>query len=123
MSPELNQQLVDKYPLIFRHDFGIECGDGWYQLINLLCAKIQSQVNWSKCDQVTAAQVKEKFGELRFYHDGGDEYVRGLISMAESMSEVTCEVCGERGELRHRRWIKSLCDRHAEELHGSSTSN
>jgi hypothetical protein len=45
-------------------------------------------------DQVVAKQIKEKFGTLRFYYDGGDEFIRGLDSMAASMSSVTCEVCG-----------------------------
>jgi hypothetical protein len=63
--------------------------------------------------QVVAVQVKEKFGTLRFYYSGGDEFVAGLVAMAESMSGVTCERCGTPGRLHGRGWIKTLCEQHA----------
>ena len=59
--------------------------------------------------QVTLDQVKEKFGTLRFYYTGGDEYIDGLVSMAESMSAVTCETCGNPGEQTRGGWIKTIC--------------
>jgi hypothetical protein len=67
------------------------------------------------CDQVIATQIKEKFGTLRFYYWGGDDYCRGVESMAESMSAVTCEVCGSPGKLRNGGWVQTLCDEHAKE--------
>lgn len=71
--------------------------------------------------QVVAVQVKEKFGGLRFYCDGGDEYTEGLAQMAEMMSERTCEICGNKGKLYgtdqhgNLRWHKTLCETHAKE--------
>jgi hypothetical protein len=65
--------------------------------------------------QVTLDQVKEKYGTLRFYYTGGDDYIRGLVSMAESMSGVTCETCGNPGESLGGGWITTLCKTHAEE--------
>jgi hypothetical protein len=67
------------------------------------------------CDQVIATQIKEKFGTLRFYYCGGDDYCHGVESMAESMSAVTCEVCGSSGKIRNGKWIRTLCDEHAKE--------
>ena len=67
------------------------------------------------CPQVIATQIKEKFGTLRFYYLGGDDYCRGIESMAESMSAVTCEVCGSPGKLRKGGWVQTLCDEHAKE--------
>jgi len=64
--------------------------------------------------QVTLDQVKEKFGTLRFYYTGGDEYISGLVSMAESMSGVTCEECGNPGKQVGGGWITTLCQTHAE---------
>jgi hypothetical protein len=52
--------------------------------------RVLPEVVW----QVTLDQVKEKFGTLRFYYTGGDDYISGLVSMAESMSSVICEGCG-----------------------------
>ena len=72
-------------------------------------------------EQVVATQIKEKFGTLRFYYHGGDDYIRGLEAMADSMSAVLCEDCGSPGKLRSRKkeqkysWIRTLCDNHADE--------
>jgi hypothetical protein len=65
------------------------------------------------CRQVVATQVKEKYGTLRFYAMGGDEYIDGMIRMAESMSSVTCETCGNAGRVRTGSWVRTLCDTHA----------
>lgn len=65
--------------------------------------------------QVTLDQVKEKFGTLRFYYSGGDDYIRGLVSMAESMSGSTCEECGNIGKSVGGGWITTLCETHAHE--------
>lgn len=62
--------------------------------------------------QVVVDQVKEKFGTLRFYYTGGDDQIRGMVSMAESMSGVTCEECGAPGTTNGRGWISTLCDVH-----------
>ena len=59
--------------------------------------------------QVTLDQIKEKFGTLRFYYTGGDDYISGLVSMAESMSAITCEECGNPGEQTQDGWIKTIC--------------
>jgi len=59
--------------------------------------------------QVTLDQVKEKFGTLRFYYSGGDDITDGMVRMAESMSGVTCEECGNVGERRGGGWVHTYC--------------
>ncbi len=71
--------------------------------------------------QLTADQVKEKFSGLRFYYSGGwdksiggrngGEYIRGLVSMAESMSYHTCEDCGRTDDevVATTGWIVTVC--------------
>ena len=59
--------------------------------------------------QVTLDQVKEKFGTLRFYYTGGDDYISGLVSMAESMSGVTCEECSAPAETHGGGWVRTIC--------------
>lgn len=163
MSPELDKQLCEKYPLIFAHRhadmtqtamcWGFDCGDGWYNIIDIMCYTIQSHIehsikarefdikfnedleqaksnNWEKwpqywareprvvseaTPQVVATQVKEKFGGLRFYYTGGDDYINGVVAMAELMSERTCEECGDPGQLYTKGWHKTLCVKHAKE--------
>jgi hypothetical protein len=59
--------------------------------------------------QVTLDQVKEKFGTLRFYYSGGDDYIDGMVSLAESLTGVTCEGCGNIGERRGGGWVHTYC--------------
>lgn len=61
------------------------------------------------CPQVVAIQVKEKFGALRFYYDGGDAFIDGVISMLEACSCVTCEECARPGVLEGPGWLRTLC--------------
>lgn len=75
------------------------------------------------CPQVVATQVKEKFGTLRFYYNGGDDVVHGIVSMAESMSAVTCERCGNPGKLSTGGWIKALCKKHRDDDDDSEEPN
>ena len=55
MKKELQEQLYEKYPKIFRQKdlpmtktamcWGISCGDGWYNIIDSLCNHIQRAVD------------------------------------------------------------------------------
>jgi hypothetical protein len=57
-----------------------------------------------------AAQVKEKFGGLRFYMTSGTDEIFDLIEEAEALSCKTCEECGKPGEERPGGWIHTHCD-------------
>ena len=130
MKQEYDTYLCTTFPKMFVNRYkpmtettmcwGFECGDGWFNIINQLCANIQHHIDWKNRNeevvpQVTVDQVKEKFGSLRFYFTGGDEYIRGMATMAESMSGVTCEQCGNPGSTVGRGWLTTLCEKHAEE--------
>jgi len=125
MNKELEQKLQEKYPEIFRDLYGdyrktcmsegITCGDGWYNILDALCYALQCRVKYYGAEQVVAAQIKEKFGGLRFYYNGGDDACRHYVEFAEAMSYKTCEVCGNIGEVREGGWIKTLCDEHHQE--------
>ena len=61
--------------------------------------------------QVEFMQVKEKFGTLRIYATNTDTYISGLISMAESMSGNTCEICGTTKKVGTTKgWTRHLCE-------------
>ena len=130
MNQELDNYLCTTYPKLFAERnlpmdqtcmcWGFSCGEGWFNIINQLCQNIQWHIDWKNKDsevvpQVVVNQVKEKFGTLRFYYSGGDDYIAGLVSMAESMSGVTCEGCGNIattsavGEDGIYGWIRTEC--------------
>jgi len=130
MKQELDKYLCKVFPKIFAERnlpmqetamcWGFECGDGWFNIINQLCQNIQHHIDWKNKEkevvaQVVVSQVKEKFGTLRFYYSGGDDTIDGMVSMAESMSGVTCEECGNIGESNNGGWIKVLCETHRKE--------
>ena len=97
--------LIDKYPkLLDSLDFGVECGDGWFDLIDTLCEDI------IRVDPTAVAtQVKEKFGTLRFYISSDEDEVFDLIDKAEDASETICEECGAPGKIIGVYWFKTLC--------------
>jgi hypothetical protein len=64
------------------------------------------------CPYVIAVQVKEKYGTLRFYYNGGDDVVDGIVRMAEAMSAITCEVCGAPGKMLGDGWVTVRCEEH-----------
>ncbi len=120
MREELEKKLVEKYPELFRGKdkppteslmcFGCECDDGWFDIINRACALIANYMKYTpECPPVEFSQIKEKFGGLRLYYFGGDDYVQGVCRMAEAMSYGVCEVSGERGQLcRAGTWLRTL---------------
>lgn len=57
-------------------------------------------------------QVKEKYGTLRFYTSASTNEQRAYINFAESMSAVTCEVCGNKGKRSGYGWVATRCREH-----------
>lgn len=123
MKKELQEQLYKKYPLIFQQKdlsmketcmcWGISCWEGWYFLIDQLCFSIQNYIDQNKhlkIQQVQATQVKEKFGHLCFYYQGGDDNIGGMVHLAENMSYNICEQCGSTENVGQTTgWIYTLC--------------
>ena len=140
MNEKLQNDLVKAYPTIFKNiggdpmvtcmAWGIECNDGWYDLLDTLCYSIQQHCNATNARyiietdkyelveegnpeyvQVVAAQVKEKFGALRIYTDGGDVSTEAMIQLAEQMSTRICELCGSPAKTsRDNGWLHTTCD-------------
>ena len=108
----LENGMYSNKPKITSCDF-FDVQVGWYPLIKNLINELIN-LGWDK--QVT--QVKEKFGGLRFYINGGSDEIYNKITEAEKLSHETCELCGEKGELRTKiRWFTTLCDEHYEQKH------
>jgi hypothetical protein len=88
----------------------IDVGPGWYDLVIDLDTQIR------EIDPgYTIAQIKEKFGGLRFYlgtEPAHADQVNALLEAAERKASQTCEECGQPGSLRNAGWLKTLCDLH-----------
>jgi hypothetical protein len=91
--------------------FGIECGEGWKGILEKLFDDIRSMSCANPgMPPVTVHQIKEKFGALRFYYDGGDENVAQAVRDAEHASYETCELCGTTENVGHTSgWILTCC--------------
>jgi hypothetical protein len=131
---EFSKRMEATYPKIFEGSYGGFCiGEGWWQVIESLCANIQHYIDWKTStrerllvdnpydnkipevvSQVTVNQIKEKFGGLRFYYSGGDDTIDGMVRMAESWAAHSCEECGAPGTKRSGGWLRTLCDVHEE---------
>jgi hypothetical protein len=122
MKEELEKELVKKYPKLYAQvggspyktcmADGITCGSGWYDLIDRLSARLET------FNGVEAAQVKEKFGALRFYLDHTlplneeqKKEIFKIVGEAEEESGRTCEDCGKPAKLRSiDYWLCTLCE-------------
>lgn len=118
------EKLKAKYPQLYRKLSYLECDDGWFDLLNRLSHIITSSLLWDpeatqmsdeERSEIYVVQVKEKFGSARYYMNQSTSYINGAIAMAESMSHVICEVCGQPGISRSGGWIKTLCEKHHQE--------
>lgn len=118
---EFTNMIETQFPLMFVKPYGgVAVNTGWWPIIESLCINIQSHIDWWNLNrkdrpvvaQVVIEQIKEKFGGLRFYYQGGDDTIAGMVRMAESWADATCEQCGKPGVIRNGNWIRTLCDEH-----------
>jgi len=152
------QELLNQKEIVLPIQFGFECGNGWYMLLNQLMGEIQNHIvnenrnranefkyKWMKklsftlrirtsakqkllrsigewiykkaprgklpLLNVEITQIKEKFGGLRFYYNGGDDVIHGMVSLAENLSYEICELCGStKNIMQTEGWITTLCE-------------
>lgn len=98
--------------------WGVECGDGWFSIIDRLSQASEHEIDLLISERVPkecwprVAQIKEKFGTLRFR-------VRGPISSAlrarifaaeENASRQACERCGHARAPQFDSGTSSFCD-------------
>jgi hypothetical protein len=117
--------VMEDYPKVFlngRPRCGMAVGKGWSTIIEGLLERIENLL--PEKHEFKVAQVKEKFGGLRFCYEGRGipketrEKIDKLVAFAENLSFMTCEICGKSGARDSggsRGWIKTLCGEHAEE--------
>ena len=144
MNLEMQAELLRRYPMFFRQpgkrlidpdvisglenqllddvapfdEHGIECGDGWFALIDRLSRACENEIETLMAQGVPKerwpriAQIKEKFGSLRFYVRGplSDDLRAQIVQAEHEDSLCICERCGAVGKLREGRWRRTYCD-------------
>lgn len=118
MSIKNQNKIFSKYPLIMSRikddiesglqPYGIYCGDGWFDIIDDLCADLKIIIEDSKIEDVCAVQIKIKFGSMRFYLNKVNPRISDRIGNAEKLSYKVCSKCGECKEV-HRSSFCSKC--------------
>ena len=125
MDAQLQQQLFERYPAIFAERYlsdtktamcwGISTGDGWFQLIDALCARLQWETDNNEAPQAGATQVKEKFGTLRFRIHDATERQDGMLALATELSSRICDICGSPGSTVNVGRVRATrCATHAD---------
>lgn len=102
------EKLKKAHQKIFPENFGIECGEGWIELIGILCKYFDNVLTSKDVVFIQFAQIKEKFGLLRVYFDlelptprkGIDPnknftQIHQTVSTMEEVSGIVCEDCGQ----------------------------
>lgn len=125
MNIDLQKTLLRRYPKFFRisadirpfDERGFECEDGWFEIIDQLSSVCEVEIEalvaggLEKSQWPRVAQIKEKFGSLRFRATGSvPTELRERFSCAEIASRQICERCGAPGTLRKKVGIRTYCD-------------
>ncbi len=107
MREDLDEGLCRDFPLLYRDLCWGFPGDGWEPIIRRLSEKLEAAI--VALPECRAAQVKEKFGILRFYMTSSTDEMEQWIREAERESARTCEDCGAPGVRTGKGWIRTLC--------------
>jgi hypothetical protein len=117
MISETNRNKLKQLKLLQNIPF--EFKDGWTELVYDLAVRIMDYCDRYDKEYPSVNQIKEKFGSLRFYCQGGDSMISSMIGDAENNSANICEICGNPGKILVQDNIYSLwytaCEKHEKE--------
>jgi hypothetical protein len=106
VSNDWKSDLITRYaPWLDELGYGIECRDGWRDLVETTLAEIARSVGPpAECPELRLTRVRRKFGWLVCQHQGllGDRSlaVDRVLARALARSSETCELCGKPGRQR-----------------------
>ena len=63
MTPELEQHIREKYPLIFSQRCEMSIDDGWFDIIDMLCANIQNRIDNSADQRKWAIEWNDRVND------------------------------------------------------------
>ncbi len=83
-------------------------------MLDELSAKLESMALVQKStDRILVAQVKSKYGQLRFYADNLPPEAEKLVGEFEERSSMVCEACGATDATNYDEdsWYVTKCER------------
>jgi hypothetical protein len=124
MKQELDKLLCEKYPkmMVNRNKsmietcmcWGFECGDGWYNIIDILCGKLCSEYLGTKSRYDF---IKDRVGEKMYGNASGDIITQGEIDLRKQLMDeealkvpVASQVKEKFGGLRF--YVQAATDKH-----------
>lgn len=135
---EKNKKLIERYPFLLPrnrftgeimegYDYSYteldDMPDGWRIAFALeMCEELLSILTEGDCvADYRIIQIKEKFGELRWYASAVprnilDKY-NAFICKYEELSRKTCIQCGAKATKVSKGWISPWCDKCATKKH------
>ena len=88
--------------------------DGWRKAFGIqMCKEIKQELKKHKgaLKYYRITQIKEKFGELRWYDNGSPEKIwKEIIPKYEEKSSRTCIECGKPAKYIRCGWISPYCE-------------
>lgn len=123
---ELNKKMIEEFPFLLPrnrwtgevskdYDYSYnelwELEDGWAKAFGyeLICEIRDALKEVDYLDKYRIAQIKEKYGTLRWYDFGAPEKVFEIIRKYEKLSYETCVRCGKPSEYETFGWINYVC--------------
>ena len=97
---------------------------GWTDLALELCDKLKQIIEEDHITDYVIHQVKEKWGELCWYYEGGNERIRQVTMEYESKSRNVCIRCGKTPTKYFTRggWLTYICEDCAKKFYGDHPS-
>lgn len=115
-TDKLMWDKTDKYFMPYSYTELDAMPDGWRRAFGIkMCEEIREElVKYDYLDKYRIVQIKEKFGELRWYDFGipKDSKIWEIIDKYTELSRYTCMICGRPTEISSDGyWLYTLCDK------------
>lgn len=100
------KRLRKNCPHLLRFDVMFDIGPGWMNIVEDFCKKAEKRVAaQTHPEEFYITQITSSFGTLLIRMSQKTPKMHELLEKAEDLSEVTCDTCGEPGEIQNKYGI------------------
>lgn len=112
---------TDKYFMPYSYTELDAMPDGWQHAFGIkMCEEIRGElIKCNYLDKYRIVDIKEKFGELRWYDNGAPagSAIQEIINKYTELSRHICMMCGRSAEIASEDyWLYTLCDKCKEKI-------